>query len=199
MDTFQFIASLVESLAWPVTALALFMLLRKPLTQILLTLTKLRYKDIELDFGRELRQITQEAMQIEVRPVPMTATRAIGGPKVADELLEEAEKLSEEFPEPAVSVAWSAVEDSLAQTAERLTGSTSFRSSPPSRSIKFLSEREVIEGSTVSVLRRMQKLRNEAVHERWNAFGGISIAEAKEYIALARGINEKLARIGRGS
>src|SRR3546814_13991241 len=108
MDTFQIIASLVESLAWPLTTLALFMLLRKPLTQILLTLTKLKYKDIELDFGRELRQITEEAMQVEVRPVPTPPIRAIGGPKVADELLEEAEKLSDEFPEPAVSVAWSA-------------------------------------------------------------------------------------------
>ncbi|MGY0635254.1 hypothetical protein [Luteimonas sp. A478] len=198
MDTFQLVASLAESLAWPITALVLFVLLRKPLIQILLTTTKLKYKDIELDFGRELRQIEQQAMKIELLPIPQPPARATGGPKLPGELLEEAEMLANEFPEPAVTVAWSAVEDNLARAAERLTGSRNFRTSAPSQALKLLKEREAIDGSTASVLRRMQKLRNEAVHERWNAFGGVSSVEAREYIALARGINDKLEHIGLG-
>ena len=54
MDWLQFLSSVVGSLAWPATVLALVVLLRAPVTRVLLTLTRLKYKDLELDFGREL-------------------------------------------------------------------------------------------------------------------------------------------------
>jgi len=172
----------------------LVLILRKPIGQILLTLTKLKYKDLELNFGRELKQIEEQARAVEVLPTPQV--KAVGGPKEPEELLTEAERLAEEFPEPAVAVAWSAVEDYLARAAERISGSAS-RRKPTSHFINLLLQQTALDRGTVKVLKRMLNLRNEAVHERWNAFGGISSDEAREYIALARGINEKLDRIGR--
>jgi uncharacterized protein YutE (UPF0331/DUF86 family) len=194
MDILQFLAAIVAAIAWPATAITLVVLLRRPVSQILTTLTKLKYKDLELDFGRELKQLEKQAKAIEVVP---SQVRAVGGPKDPQELLSEAERLVEEFPEPAVAVAWSAVEDHLAQAAERLSGSTSHRRQPPSRVIRSLLEGEAIDQQTVDLLKRMQNLRNAALHERWNAFGGISPDEAREFIALARGVNEKLECIGR--
>jgi hypothetical protein len=194
MDTLQFIANVITALAWPATVLALVLLLRRPLGQILLTLTKLKYKDLELAFGRELKQIEEQARAVEVLPSPQA--NIVGGPKEPAELLAEAEQLAAEFPEPAVSVAWSAVEDQLAQAAERIAGVPA-RRKPTSHSLNLLLQNNAIDRATVNVLKRMMNLRNEAVHERWNAFGGISSAEAREFIALARGINEKLEGIGR--
>lgn len=193
MDILQFFAAIVSAVAWPASVVTLVVLLRRPLSQILTMLTKLRYKDLELDFGRELKQIEEQAKAIEVLP---SQVRAVGGPKEPEELLAEAERLVEEFPEPAVAVAWSAVEDHLARAAERLSGSTIDRRQPPSRVIRSLLDVEVIDQQTVELLKRMQNLRNMALHERWNAFGGISPDEAREFIALARGINEKLESLG---
>lgn len=194
----QFVASIIDSLAWPITTVGLFVLLRKPVERILLTLTKLKYKDLELDFGRELHSIEQQAKQAAVLPVPQPIPKSVGGPKTPAELLEEADRLAPEFPEPAVAVAWSAVEDSLSGAAERLTGTTKYRGVACARTIKLLRERNVIDEKTTSVLARMQNLRNESLHERWNAFGGVSADEAREYIALARGISEMLERIAAG-
>lgn len=194
----QFLALIIDSLAWPITTGVLIVLLRKPLERILFALTKLKYKDIELDFGRELHSIEQQAKQADVLPVAQPIPKTLGGPKTPAELLEDADRLATEFPEPAVAVAWSAVEDSLSQAAERLTGTIKYRRVACARTIKLLRERNVIDERTTSVLARMQNLRNESVHERWNAFGGVSADEAREYIALARGISEMLERIGAG-
>lgn len=58
METF---AKIIESLAWPVTTIIVVLLLRKPLTELVPTLKKLKYKDLELEFEREANKILSEA------------------------------------------------------------------------------------------------------------------------------------------
>jgi uncharacterized protein YutE (UPF0331/DUF86 family) len=195
MDALQFLAAVINSLAWPLTTVALVFVLREPVNRVLTALTRLKYKDLELDFGRELKKIEEKAKAIEVLPAP--TAKVVGGPKEPYELLEEAERLAPEFPEPAVAVAWSAIEDSLWKAVERLTSTTTFRGKPASKTIQELLQREAIDRETIDVLNRMRNLRNEAVHGRWNAFGGVSADEAREFIALARGIHERLGNIAR--
>lgn len=55
------LAKIAETLAWPVTAIIIVMLLRAPLQQLIPTLKKLKYKDIELEFEREASKILSEA------------------------------------------------------------------------------------------------------------------------------------------
>ena len=55
----QFFASLAGSLAWPATVVVV--VLRNQCRRFLLTLTRLRYKDLELDFGRELKEVEKKA------------------------------------------------------------------------------------------------------------------------------------------
>jgi hypothetical protein len=193
MDALQFLAAVVNSLAWPLTTVALVFVLREPVGRVLTTLTRLKYKDLELDFGRELKQIEEKAKAIEV--LPASTPKGGGGPKEPHELLDEAERLAPEFPEPAVAVAWSALEDALWQALERITNTTAFRGEPASKTIHLLLQRDAIDRQTVDVLNRMRNLRNGAVHGRWNAFGGVSVDEAREFIALARGIHERLGNI----
>lgn len=190
MTFLEFILGVIKATAWPVVALVAIFILRKPLASILLTLTKMRYRDLELDFGRELRKLGQEAAEAQL--VTKQKKESRGGPKEPGELLDEAEVLVEDFPEPAVAVAWSAVESALIDAAEAHSGSDQHRNFPPNRNMNFLAESNILDKSTVGVLHRMQRLRNIAVHERWNAFGGISADEASEFIRLARGICRKL-------
>ena len=73
MGILQFIASLAASFAWPITVLALAILLRIPLTRLLLALTHLKYKDIELDFGKQLRELEKQAKEINIAPKKLKA------------------------------------------------------------------------------------------------------------------------------
>lgn len=190
MKTLEFILGVIEATAWPAVVLVAVFLLRKPLASILLALTKLRYKDLELDFGRELRELGQQADKAHL--VTEQTRESRGGPKEPAELLDEAEQLAEEFPEPAVAVAWSAVESALIEAAESHAGSDQHRRFSPSRNMKFLADSNILDKRTLELLHGMQRLRNVAIHERWNAFGGISTGEAYEFIRLARGICGRL-------
>lgn len=56
MDWLTFIASVIGDLAWPATSLAVVFMLRGPITKLLPDLRKLKYEDLEVDFGRGLER-----------------------------------------------------------------------------------------------------------------------------------------------
>lgn len=195
MNWFQFFSSLVASLAWPATILVLALTLRSPVTRVLLTLTRLKYKDLELDFGRELRQLEAQAKSIEVQPEqakPLPPTQ-----RGAMQLLAEAERLAQEFPGPAVAVGWQAVEDELQSAVMRLAISPGY---PPHNSslknAELLLQQRAVNDNTIDLLKRMRNLRNMAVHGTRGA-GNITTDEAIEFIALARGVVNRLSGLTR--
>jgi hypothetical protein len=49
MITFQFIASIVGSLAWPTSFVLVVLILRKPISQVILSLKKASYKGLLLE------------------------------------------------------------------------------------------------------------------------------------------------------
>jgi hypothetical protein len=196
MDWLQLIASLVGSLAWPATVLILVLILHEPVKQALLTISRLKYKDLELDFGRELKQLEQKAKALDVKP---QAPAVLPTPKKdSSQLLDEAARLATDFPEPAVAVGWQGVEEELLAAVMRLAISPDYP--PYGSSLKntlILREQKVIDEGTYELLQRMRNLRNMAVHGNR---GGppITADEAREFIALAKGIVEKLRAARRG-
>jgi hypothetical protein len=57
MDVYNFISAIINSLVWPVVVLVVLLVLKKPLSQLLLSLNKLRYNNLEIDFGKELAKL----------------------------------------------------------------------------------------------------------------------------------------------
>jgi hypothetical protein len=194
MNILQFISALVASVAWPVTLVVLVWLLRDSIQRVLLTITSLKYKDLQVDFGRELKELEEKAKVIDITP----AKRAALPPperKEPYQILADAERLVNEFPEPAVALAWSAVETELLQAVMRLAISADY---PPDNSayknVKLLSDQGTLDANTIDVLNRLRNLRNAAVH------GGsihISTDEAREYIAITKGVVDKLKALQR--
>lgn len=195
MNWLQFLASLVGSLAWPITIVALAIFLREPVTRALLTLTHLKYKDLELNFGRELKQIQKEAKAIGITAEP----REITAPTKRDssQLLQEAGQLAQRFPEPAVAVAWQAVEDELMQAVMRLAISPDYPAHNSAlKNAELLKKEGAIDQRTTELLNRMRNLRNMAIH---GTVGLVPIItdEAIEFIALAKGVVEQLRSLRR--
>ncbi|MEF7438278.1 hypothetical protein V4V36_13570 [Paenibacillus lautus] len=71
MTALEFTSSIVNTLAWPIIVTIIILILKKPLTQLLLSISKFKYNNLEMDFGKELikiektldKQITEETSQ----------------------------------------------------------------------------------------------------------------------------------------
>jgi len=55
--TTQQLIDLARVLVWPVALVVLAIVFRQPLSRLLVTITQLRFRDLEIDFGRELEKL----------------------------------------------------------------------------------------------------------------------------------------------
>ena len=183
MDWLQFIASLAAALAWPLTVLGIFLVLRRPLAALLPVVARLRFKDLELDFGRRLAEARAEAATMPAAaPTPAVAT---------DEALL---RLADAAPRAAILEAWLRLE-AAALAAARRRGTTEpvSRLRAPTRLIEALEELRVIDARQAAVFHELRSLRNSAAH----ALGfEPSPDAARDYVRLAARLEQSLDEPG---
>lgn len=61
MNWMQFTIELIDKLAWPLVLVFAVISLKRPLSKLIPLAKKLKFKDLELEFGQELKAVTQEA------------------------------------------------------------------------------------------------------------------------------------------
>ena len=109
----------------------------------------------------------------------------------------DAVRLATDFPEPAVGVAWLAVEHELMQAVMRMAISPDYPLyNAAAKNIALLHEHGCIDAATRGVLDRMRRLRNAAVHATSDVVR-VSVAEAREFVGLAKALTDKLKSIRR--
>jgi uncharacterized protein YutE (UPF0331/DUF86 family) len=148
-----------------------------------------------MDFGHKLEEVKKEAEAIDILPEPQPTEKIAPKQKNSLQLLDEAAQLAERFPEPAIAVAWEAVEAQVLDSVLRL------KIRPEDANLRhplghahILVEKGVIDMATLDILRRMYSLRNLAVH-RVRGANPITTDEAREFLALAKGIVVKLRNL----
>jgi hypothetical protein len=179
MDFLTFLATIIESLAWPVSLLVSVFMLRRPIVELLPGLRRLKYKDLEVDFGKELEKIEavmdtveektkpKGELPIEVQPEPL--------PKTRTELLE---KLAELSPNAAVLESWRNVERTLdfyfssrgierPRSGQAILGHLGYDPNFPPQ--------------LVSAYQELRLLRNRAAHDQEN----LTAEHAREFSVLA--------------
>lgn len=195
MDILQFIASIIGSLAWPAAVVMLVLILRSPLRDLLRDLSRFRYKEIEIDFGREVQKLEDQARTAGLR-LPSKPARQQVGPQDSSQIVGDASRLAAEFPGPAVGLAWTAVEHELMQAVMRLKISADYPPyNAPLKNIAILHEQNYLDADSRGLLDRMRRLRNAAVHPG-REMTNISADEAREFIALTEAVTEKLKSLG---
>ena len=191
MNVLNFFAAVIDSLAWPVAVLILVLSLRSPLGKLLPELRRLRYGKFEMNFGQQVRNLEASArtagIHLPERPAP---------PKLrvldSNEIINDATRLSADFPEASVVMAWKAVEREIIQALERFgIVEDKQKSVTSAKNITILYNRGFIEDHTRELLDRMRKLRNIAAHSDREAVN-ITSDEALEFINLSAALNEKL-------
>jgi hypothetical protein len=184
MDWLSFIAALVAALAWPLTLLGIFLVLRRQLVDLIPLLARLKYKDLELDFGRRLAEASAEAATL---PLPRSHAAL---PASDDALL----ALAAAAPRAAILEAWLRLE-AAALAAARRRGTSEPVSSlrAPTRMIEALEELAVIDARQAAVFHELRSLRNSAAH----ALGFQPTTEtARDYVRLAARLEQSLEESG---
>lgn len=110
MDLREFAASLIGSLAWPLTVTAAVLLLRHQIAGLLPALRRLRIKDVELEFGRAVEELKKEA-ETEELPTPR---------ELPDMPVERLAVIADVSPRAAILEAWLYLESACLDAAEGL-------------------------------------------------------------------------------
>ncbi len=156
MDCLTFVASLVESLAWPAVTLILAFALREHVSRLLGLVSKLRAGPIEAEFAREVQEL-----QREVEP------QAAQTSALADQRLRLA-KLAQVSPRSAVIESWQLVEfatrDVLTKGGVEQLPSKAIES--PLALGRLLTKHGGITPEDMDLYNQLRRLRNEAVHAK---------------------------------
>ena len=190
------IASIIDSLAWPIAAILLVFILRAPLRTLFGNLTQFRYGNVEINFGREIRELGNKAKAAGLY-VPEDVPRTTQSIRDSAQIIADAMCLTSKFQASAVILAWTAVEQELMQAVMRLAISPDY---PPYnaslKNIQLLYEREYLEADSYDLLDRMRDLRN-AVANPSRGITEISADDAREFIVLTEAITDKLKSLDR--
>ncbi|MEC3609205.1 hypothetical protein [Bacillus glycinifermentans] len=162
MDWLEFVSSMVQSLAWPVTLAMIVWLLKEPVSERLKELIKLKYKDFELEFGMRVQALASARGK---------RNRALASIK------------AENPPQAVVESAWAEVEEALREAAKRLESDSG--SQGVLHVIDTLYEQGEVTKEAVSELRELWNL-------RFMATGDISSDSALEYRSLCSEAAETL-------
>jgi hypothetical protein len=179
MDFLEFIASLVDSLAWPVFLGLVLWFSRDYLLELLPQLTRIKYKDFEAEFSRDLERIkeTSDYQQIEASPLAERETELLS--------------LAELAPNAAVLEAWREVERTAKQLLNREGHAPDYAIGAPYRLMERLLEKtQLLPQKDIKVFRELRTLRNKVAHaENYD----ISAGQAAEYVKLAMFLAGRMA------
>lgn len=180
MDWLTFIASLIESLAWPTAVVLLVWVLRRPLNALLPLLQHLRYKEFEIDFGRQVGEVSEDI------------ARKLPGETVLTLPSDEEARLADISPRLAVLEAWIQVETATLGAA-RAAGNEGLQNKAGAfQALRILEQHGSLDPGIVSLIRVLQELRNEAAHAPDFA---LSKESALEYAASARAVARYLKKV----
>lgn len=205
MSGLEFVASLVDSAAWPIAVVAAAYLLRRELAALLDRLREVRHRDTTLTFGEGLQEAEAEAegaalpkpsvatSQSELPSVVSDATGSFTAEALSAAIRQSLIAVADASPRAAVIEGWQLVEGALAAAAERVGVKWVQHRPTPMRLLGTLTKKGSVDAPTAEVIADLRRLRNQAAH----ASTTITKDEALRYIDLAIQVDQALHDIGR--
>lgn len=168
---------IIGQLAWPLAMIIIVVILRKPLSQLVQTTRRVKYKDVEVEFSRQLQQLEVEAA--EAIPDEARKIESDGERNVSIDL----HQLADSAPNTAVTEAWKSVEQAARHVIDARGHAVDGDAATPYKQIQELLVREkIIDEQSVRVFDKLRILRNKVVHA--DGFE-LSSEQAREYVDLA--------------
>jgi len=189
MDWLAFVASIVESLAWPVGVVASLFLLRRSIRGLVDRMHSLEVGNIKMSaVGEAMFRLEEKAEEANIPTVPSSSRDTTAEfPTRSEALLEQVEEISKASPSAAIVFAWTEVEKALVRyVRESLPAEPSPERNRVTTNLNMLLEHQKIDQSSYGLLRDMREVRNRAAHPSDNA--PVTTDEALEYGKLAYGL-----------
>jgi len=181
MDWLTFIASIVKSLAWPLAVVFALLFLRRAIMRVLLNLTRLKWKDLELEVQREVAQA--EAEVAAGRPAPALPP----GPPPHGSLLY-FQTLAEVSPRAAIVEGWIPFEVSANRIAQDLGLGKQGIALPMPDLIDGLNREGILTDGEAKALGRLRAVRNRVVHGAED----VSVDQGAKYANLLADITARM-------
>ena len=175
MDWLTFIAAVLKALAWPLTTIAILIILRRPLLGLIPLLRKLKWKELELEFQEKVVELKTEAAQALPAPPKISFTK----PAVS-----RLSQLAEIAPRGAIIEAWIGVQHAAARALSKrfpdakVTWSSVYLGD-------LLATHQVLDANKLEIYNSLRKLRNQAAH---NEDFRIEPRIALDYVTLAEAL-----------
>lgn len=170
-DWLTFIASVIDSIAWPLVVGLVIFLLRKELPDLLKRLKGATVGNTKVEFDQALDNLRQES-ELVTREILPQENLAPDDPSLT---------LAKQFPEAAVLEAYKTVEAILIELRSHLDLSPK---SNLRKVVQRLVERELVEPGTRSFFESFQMARNASAHA--NEENRVTPGEALEYMKQAK-------------
>lgn len=185
MSYLSLITEIIKVLAWPCTVIVIVLMLRKPLIKLIPLLQRLKYKDLELDFGKSVKELREDA--IKVLPDEMADATLV------ERIPEKIIRLAEISPRAAVMESWHAVQKAAIDALRKRRGDLeeSARGSQY-RLVQTVAKAGLLDEDQIGIYHNLRFLRNEAAHSPDFA---LSPESALEYSNLAYRLTEHFHKL----
>ena len=187
MNVLEFLSTIVQALAWPVSVILIVYILKKPFTELVKGVSKLKYQDLEIDFSEKLALIDKNISDKN----KLHTEKEYIKPEEAEEA-EEIETIANISPSSAILMAWRLVENEMKEAIIRLAISVDYSlDNLPYRNLKLLMDYNLIDRDTANAINDLRKLRNNAAHATENITTNTALRYyniAKEVIVILRSL-----------
>ena len=164
MSALQFLATIVQALAWPALALFCFLFVVNRSSNLVRFVKSIRYGDIEITLQDARREVELLKSQRGVASAPDL--------EPDDKIL----RLAEIDPSVAIVEVWKKLEAKITQLIQH---NGLIRFTNPDLFIRHLYKLEKISANELELFQRLRKIRNESVHARQR--NAPTVAEVIEY------------------
>ena len=172
---------ITEVLVWPIAVLVMVYWLRRPLGELIPYLQKLKYKELEIEFNRDLERLRERTRETETKGQEAAEVTS------EDYYLEEVRKTS---PRNGILESWLALESTAIATVQVYKLIEPDRRVDVRSAIDALRNAGVLSEQDTNNFDELRRLRNTAVHELSNQ---LSEAEAARFMEIARDIGDVIA------
>ncbi len=167
------IIQIIDIIIWPLTILIILYIFRKQFSLVISNLSRIRYKELEANFGKQLRSIENDTPEIF-----STSNKEDKNNNDTISVTERLAQIADLSPRAAITEAWIQIEKALFELAEK-SGITEFQRRTDYKILQALQKRKVIQEGVYKAYTELKSLRNEAAH---NPQFNISPDEAQQYI-----------------
>lgn len=190
MDWLTFISKVVEALAWPAVVVGVLLYLRQEFPSIVRSLRRLKFKDVELEFGEAAKALAAETKRVV--PAAGPDVKLLGQDESA--VVARLGAIAELSPRAAILEAWLLVEAAAADLI-RKQNPTSLTANPgPMRIREGLRRAEVLTPPQEAAFEHLRRLRNDAVHAPDAEFTSAAVASYIESAVAMAGYLEDMAQ-----